>query len=108
MLEIKKRNGNLAAFDVSKITRAMEKAFIASSWPYSPELLESLTREIVRRLDERFTEVVPSVENVQDFVELELMQHGFLEVAKHYIVYRYEHAKIREEKKQEFLEKAET
>ncbi|MGH7175385.1 MAG: ATP cone domain-containing protein, partial [Minisyncoccia bacterium] len=104
MLEIKKRNGTVAPFDAGKIAAAMEKAFVASSWPYSAELLAELTREVVRRLDERFLEQVPSVENVQDFVELELMQHGFLEVANHYIVYRYEHAKIREEKKQEFLE----
>jgi ribonucleoside-diphosphate reductase alpha chain len=106
MLEIKKRNGTIAPFDAGKIVIAMEKAFVASSWPYSPELLERMTREIVRRLDERFTEQVPTVENIQDFVELELMGNGFLEVAKHYIVYRYEHSKIREEEKQEFLEKA--
>ncbi|HVW82505.1 MAG TPA: ribonucleoside-diphosphate reductase subunit alpha [Candidatus Paceibacterota bacterium] len=106
MLEIKKRNGTIVSFDPAKIPAAMEKAFIASSWPYSPELLERMTKEIVRRLDERFTEQIPTVENVQDFVELELMGNGFLEVAKHYIVYRYEHAKIRQEEKQEFLEKA--
>src|SRR5690348_17123630 len=107
MLEIKKRNGNIVPFDATKITRVMEKAFVASSWPYSAELLEEMTREVVRRLDERFQEQVPGVENAQDFVELELMYRGFLEVAKHFIVYRYEHAKIREEKKQEFLEKVE-
>jgi ribonucleoside-diphosphate reductase alpha chain len=106
MLEIKKRNGTIAPFDAAKITRAMERAFVASSWPYSPELLERMSKEIVRRLDERFVEQVPGVENVQDFVELELMGNGFLEVAKHYIVYRYEHAKIRQEEKEEFLEKA--
>lgn len=106
-LEIKKRNGSLVPFDEAKITAAMQKAFVASAWPHSEDLLARLTAEVVRRLDERFTGQAPSVENIQDFVELELMQNGYLEVAKHYIVYRYEHAKIRQEEKQEFLEKAE-
>lgn len=108
LLEIKKRNGNIVSFDAAKITAAMEKTFAAASWPYSTELLDEMTREIVHRLDERFCEKVPGVETIQDFVELELMYRGFLEVAKRFIVYRYEHAKIREEAKQEFLEKVET
>ena len=44
MLEIKKRNGTIAPFDASKITKVMEKAFVASSWPYSTELLDEMTR----------------------------------------------------------------
>ncbi len=107
MLEIKKRNGTVVPFDASKITVAIRKAFVASSWPHAEGLLDEMTHEIVRRLDERYPEQVPGVETVQDFVEIELMYRGFLEVAKRFIVYRYEHAKIREEEKREFLEKVE-
>src|SRR3989344_5434049 len=107
MLEIKKRNGIVVPFDANKITIAMEKAFIASSATYSNDVLSDLTRKVVSDIEEKFLDQTPSVENVQDFVELALMYGGHLEVAKHYIVYRYEHAKIREEKKQEFLEKVE-
>ncbi len=108
MLEIKKRNGNIVSFDPDKITAAMAKAFVASNEALPQDTLAEMTKEIVRELDDRFPTQVPSVEHVQDFVELALMKAGFLEVAKHYIVYRYEHTKIRQEKQQEFLEKIDT
>ncbi|MBU6321317.1 MAG: ribonucleoside-diphosphate reductase subunit alpha [Patescibacteria group bacterium] len=104
MLEIKKRNGTLVPFDPAKITAAMTKAFIAAEEPVPTDALAEMTKEVVRGLEARFSEQAPSVEHVQDFVELALMQGGHLEVAKRYIVYRYEHTKIREEKQQEFLE----
>ncbi|CAN5687352.1 ribonucleoside-diphosphate reductase subunit alpha [soil metagenome] len=107
MLEIKKRNGTVAPFSSEKITSALAKAFIASRNPASEELLTELTNNIVETLEMRFPEHAPSVEHVQDAVELALMRGGFLEVAKQYIVYRYEHSKIREEKKLETLEKIE-
>lgn len=108
MLEIKKRNGNIVPFDATKITSAIAKAFAASSEPLPQDTLVEMTKEIVRTLEERFPEQVPSVEHAQDLVELTLMQHGFLVVAKNFIVYRYEHTKVREEKKQEFLEQIES
>ena len=43
----------------------------------------------------------------QDKVERALMERDFFDVAKHYIIYRYEHAKIREEKKDELVKKIE-
>ena len=107
MLEIKKRNGMIVAFDPAKITAAMQKAFIASDKPLPLTDLAEMTKEVILILEERFPEVIPSVEHVQDIVELALMKGGHLEVAKHYIVYRYEHVKIREEKKQEFAEQIE-
>lgn len=108
MLEIKKRNGNIVPFDAEKITAAMAKAFIGSNQPLPKDTLLDITKDIVRSLEDKFPEQVPSVEHVQDFVELALMKAGFHDVAKNYIVYRYEHTKIRTEKKQEFLEKIET
>ncbi len=107
MLEIKKRNGTIAPFAPKKITDALAKAFIASRNPASEELLVDLTNDIVSTIEARFPEHTPSVEHVQDSVELALMRGGYLEVAKQYIVYRYEHSKIREEKKLETLEKIE-
>ncbi len=94
-------------FDAFKITAAMSKAFAATGENLPIDSLVEMTKDVVRTLEERFPEQMPSVEHVQDFVELSLMKGGYLEVAKHYIVYRYEHAKLREEKQQEFLEKIE-
>ena len=89
ILEIKKRNGIIAPFDASKITAAMSKAFAASGENLPVDSLIDMTKDIVRTLEERFPEQVPSVEHVQDFVELALMKGGYLEVAKHYIACQY-------------------
>ncbi|MEK7201045.1 MAG: ribonucleoside-diphosphate reductase subunit alpha, partial [Patescibacteria group bacterium] len=72
------------------------------------EGLEAVTSGVLAIMEERYgEEAVPSVEMVQDLVEIALMEAGHVTVAKHYIVYRYEHTKIREEKQQEVLEKIE-
>lgn len=108
MKQVKKRNGTIVEFEASKITEAMRKAFEAEHVPVTSEKLDEMTAAIVGELSGRFgAEHVPSVENVQDLVEFTLMREGQLTVAKHYIVYRYEHTKIREEKKQEVIEKVE-
>jgi len=107
MKQIKKRNGQIADFDEKKIQEAMRKAFMTMNVPVSNDKLAEMTRSVLEDLEKSFPEQTPSVEHVQDRVELALMKQGYLEVAKHYIVYRYEHTKIREEKKQEVLEKIE-
>ncbi len=103
MHDIQKRNGKVVAFDAAKITAAMEKAFAAPRASATPEVLSDLTRDVVRELHEHLGERMPSVEQVQDVVELALMRRDFPDVAKAYIVYRYEHAKLREEKQHELL-----
>jgi ribonucleoside-diphosphate reductase alpha chain len=50
---------------------------------------------------------VPSVEEIQDLVEHALMERGYYDVAKAYIIYRYEHTKIRQEEQQEVAKKIE-
>lgn len=107
MRQIKKRNGSVVDFNPEKITSAMKKAFLSLNVAITDDQLREMTQTIVREIDSSFPEAVPSVEHVQDRVEIILMKSGYLEVAKHYIVYRYEHTKIREEKQQEILEKIE-
>ncbi len=108
MNQIKKRNGSIVDFEETKITDALRKAFASVNVMVGEDTLESLTSGVLEDLSGKFGDTqVPSVENVQDLVELALMEAGYLSVAKHYIVYRYQHAKVREEKKQEVLEKIE-
>ena len=108
MNQIKKRNGSIVDFEETKITDALRKAFASVDVVIEEDILESLTSGVLEDLSGKFGDTqVPSVENVQDLVELALMEAGYLSVAKHYIVYRYQHAKVREEKKQEVLEKIE-
>lgn len=106
--KIKKRNGALVEFQPQKIRAAAQKAFVAVKGRAADEILNIITDNVVKELEKRFPEgVSPSVENVQDLVELEIMRLGFFDVAKAYILYRYEHAKEREEKKKETLQKIE-
>lgn len=107
MKQVKKRGGAIVEFEVAKITEAMRKAFEAMHVPVASEKLEVMTNAIIAELGSRFQDQTPSVENVQDLVEFTLMREGYLTVARHYIVYRYEHTKIREEKKQEVIQKVE-
>jgi len=104
MKQVKKRNGSIVEFEIQKVTDAMRKAFGALHIPVEEETLEAMTRSIVEELETAFPESTPSVEHVQDAVEFALMRGGYHTVAKSYIVYRYEHTKIREEKQQEVLE----
>lgn len=105
--KIIKRDKSVADFHPDKITAALRKAFIEVRKSVDESVLTNLTTTVVRELEQRFVEATPLVENVQDLVEKHLMQAGYFDVAKGYILYRYEHAKERAAKKQENLEKLE-
>lgn len=108
MKQVRKRNGIVVDFESAKITDAMRRAFAHAEVAVAQEALQGLAARVVADIDAKFGEdQTPSVEHIQDLVELALMEAGELKVAKYYIVYRYEHAKVREEKKQETLEKIE-
>lgn len=90
---IVKRDGRLVPFDITRIEKALEKCFAN----------EGLTpRMPISQIADRVQNVVaakysqPTVEGVQDIVEMVLQSIGEYEAAKHYILYRAEHAKLRE------------
>lgn len=105
--KIKKRNGAIVDFQPEKITRAMRLAFMDVRAAVDGDKLREMTDTVVRAIEVNFPFVTSSVEDVQDAVEKELMKEGYFDVAKDYIIYRYQHAKEREEKKRETLEKLE-
>ena len=78
-MEIRKRNGEMAAFDAEKIRAAMRLAFTATNVEITAQSLNSLLRAVLKRLEEvqQLT-----VENVQDQVEQQLMAEGYYETAK--------------------------
>jgi ribonucleoside-diphosphate reductase alpha chain len=96
--KVTKRDGRTASFDDSKITNAIFKA-LNSVNKGDKELAQKLTGNVVELLNERFEGKVPSVENIQDLVEEVLIQKGFADVAKAYILYRQKRMEIREFKK---------
>ena len=107
---IKKRNGEIVSFDGEKIEKAIKKAFLSVTREEKAPIAKHIAELVGKELElEAITRegYVPTVEHTQDLVEKNIMSAGFFEVAKHYIIYRFEHAKIREEKKQEILEKVE-
>ncbi len=105
--KIKKRNGEIADFHPAKITIAVQKAFAAVLGDSHDADAADIMRVVVDAIDLKFgnTAFVPSVEDIQDLVETALMERSYFNVAKDYIIYRYEHEKKREEKKQEVAEK---
>ena len=107
MEQVKKRNGVIVDFSADKITHAISKAFISCGTTLTGEQLTEMTATILSQIEANACGQVPSVECVQDIVELVIMNAGFHKVAKSYIIYRYEHAKIREEEKKEVLIKIE-
>ncbi|HLD60866.1 MAG TPA: ribonucleoside-diphosphate reductase subunit alpha [Patescibacteria group bacterium] len=105
--KVKKRDGGVVDFNLEKVQAAVQKAFVAVRGQVDVEKVRAMTEHVVADLENIFKDRIPAVENVQDFVEKELMQEGFYDVAKAYILYRYEHAKEREEKKRNLMEKIE-
>ncbi len=110
ILNIKKRNNEMVPFELIKIENVIKKAFIQITRDEHAPVAKHISELIGKELElEAMTreEYVPTVEHVQDLVEKHIMSAGFFDVAKEYIIYRYEHEKIRLDKKQEDLEKLE-
>ena len=103
-----RRNGKVTAFDASKISVAITKAFLdveggtaaASTRVHEKvkELAEQVVRGVTRRLSSGGT---VHIEDIQDQVELALMRAGEQKVARAYVIYREERARARVEKEQE-------
>ncbi len=92
---IVKRDGRVVAFDPMRIERALGRCFAAlGRQPYTP--IPELALRVVNIMSARLGQ--PTVEIVQDAVELTLQAAGEFEAAKAYILYRAEHAKQRQER----------
>ena len=92
---IRKRNGHIVDFDQSKITRAIEKA-AAASGEFSYAMAEKLCLRVINLALQTLTEEVPDVENIQDLVEEVLLASPYKKTAKAFIIYRDQHARLRE------------
>lgn len=94
--QIRKRDGRIMNFDVAKIVTAIYKALRAVD-DGDIQKAEDLATKVTKIMDDRYDgHTVPSVEQIQDIVEEVLMKEGFVEAAKSYILYRDQHARIRD------------
>lgn len=93
IMKIRKRNGELVEFIPGKIKSALEKAFIGQGKKIDEEELSKLLTTLLSRLpnDEGLT-----VELVQDEAERVLMEYGWYDVAKAYILYREKRSILRQ------------
>ena len=95
-MRIIKRNGSEAGFDISKIISAITKAnnTVDEGLRMDAEQIVEIAKSVVSYCEELGRS--PSVEEVQDQVEKQIMAHGAFDVAKNYITYRYTRALIRQ------------
>jgi ribonucleoside-triphosphate reductase len=91
---IKKRDGRVVSFDASKITAAIAKAGKATG-EFDESVARKLTIKALSIADQAISDI-PTVEEVQDIVEEVLLQSPYKRTTKAYIIYRDQHAKIRE------------
>lgn len=87
-----KRDGRIVPFDPDRIENALERCF-ASLGQEPKTSLHDLTQQVVNVVAAKYAQ--PTVEGVQDIVEMVLQAAGEYEAAKHYILYRAEHNKMR-------------
>ena len=95
-MRILKRNGSEVDFDITKIITAIQKANTEVEEPARLTTLQisRIAESVVLRCEKLGRS--PSVEEVQDMVEQQIMAHGAFEVAKEYITYRYTRALVRQ------------
>jgi anaerobic ribonucleoside-triphosphate reductase len=95
MINVIKRDGQIAEFDLSKISGAITKAFKATEKFYTEEIISLLALRVTSDFQSKIKDGTIHVEDVQDSVENVLEQTGYTDVAKAYILYRKNREKIR-------------
>jgi len=95
-MKIIKRNGSEAVFDITKIINAVAKAneTVEEHARLTAVQIHRIAESVVLSCEQMGRS--PSVEEVQDMVEHQIMAHGAFEVAKSYITYRYTRALVRQ------------
>ncbi len=95
-MKIIKRNGSEVDFDVTKIVRALGKAneAVEENVRMTPLQIQRIAESVVLSCENLGHS--PSVEEIQDMVEHQIMAHGAFEVAKAYITYRYTRTLVRQ------------
>ncbi|WP_025270338.1 ribonucleoside triphosphate reductase [Hippea sp. KM1] len=93
--KIVKRDGRVVNFDAEKITNAIAKAGGATG-EFDYETARKLTIKVLDLAYKFFKDRTPTVEEIQDIVEEVLLSSPFKKTAKAYIIYREQHARLRE------------
>ncbi|MBR4816215.1 MAG: ribonucleoside triphosphate reductase, partial [Lachnospiraceae bacterium] len=92
---VTKRDGEVAEFNLTKISNAIKKAFNATEQLYNDDIINLLALRVTSAFQSKIKDGCVNVEDIQDCVEDVLNQTGYNEVAKAYILYRKNREKIR-------------
>lgn len=95
MFQVEKRDGAVVDFQLSKISEAIRKAFDATENNYSQDMLDMLALHVTSDFQTKISDSKIAVEKIQDSVENVLIQCGYSDVAKSYILYRKQREKMR-------------
>ena len=96
--QIRKRDGRIVPFEPKHITEAIRKAILAVG-SGNGALAENLGKKVVHLVENRYAGRIPGVEEIQDVVEEVLVNEGYKDVAKAYILYRHKRAEVRAAKR---------
>ena len=95
MYQVVKRDGKVTEFEISKISKAITKAFEALDKQYHPSVIDMLALRVTAEYEPLIRDNKISVESIQDCVEKVLSEAGYADVAKAYILYRKQREKVR-------------
>ncbi|MBQ8606321.1 MAG: ribonucleoside triphosphate reductase [Clostridia bacterium] len=98
MYTVLKRDGKIVDFDLQKICEAISMAFDAQEKQYNDNIIDFLALKVTADFEPKIKNHHIAVEDIQDSVESVLVQAGYADVAKAFILYRRQRAKIREMK----------
>ncbi len=95
MYQVIKRDGKVADFNISKIAEAIKLAFESKERQYHPSTIDFLALKVTADFEPKIEKGLIAVEDIQDSVEQVLIQAGYADVAKAYILYRRQREKLR-------------
>ncbi len=108
--QIKRRDGEVVAFDRSRIELAITSACDAigeTEKEFIPSMTDEVINDLVLSCGTGAESHIPSVEKIQDLVEKHLMKEGKYEIAKAYILYREKQNEKRDERREELVQQFE-
>ena len=95
MYKVVKRDGEIVDFNIAKISAALTKAFESTGRNFHPSVIDMLALKVTSNFEPKIVDDKIGVEDIQDSAEAVLIQAGYDDVAKNYILYRKQREKIR-------------
>ena len=95
MYKVRKRDGKIVNFDISRIKDAIIKAFEAEDNNYDENIIDFIALKVTADFSSKVEDNIINVEEIQDSTERVLSKAGYADVAKAYILYRKLHEKQR-------------